>query len=373
MPGPITLTRQQFRQTKAARKKGATYESYLRYVANRRGSKLAAKPKPVDPFAPLNDRQIRSRAAADVSSQVDPLVADITRSINTRTKAGVSSITANTNALARSLGALEPAVQRVYGGAQQEQAATENALAQRLSGAGTELSGELSGKLAAINAPGAPAAQVADVGQAGSNALFGRGAASLGQLIASGAAERSHAAKQPGIARLSGQQAVRTLQSESSRELADQVGEVRSRVPGLIRDLIGSYRDAELDKGIARAGFAKDRQAAQLERQDIASQERVARAEIQAKRQERLEDYEFELAKERRAFERDMAKAELEWERSRKDKAAERRFEARQKTIERRFDARQKDLDRKARASLEKQKAKGKTKGKTGSGNPLLG
>lgn len=328
---------------------------------------------PADPFAPLSEQAIRSRATADVRSQVDPILKQITSGIESRTRAGSNAISGYTSTLADRLGAGVGKVQDIYGGAQQSQAAVEEALASRLSGQGNQLSGELSAKLAQIGAPGSQVQDVAggaaQMGQGLAGASYGHGSASLSRLIQEGAAEGALAQKQPGIARLGGLQQLGTLQRQSQADLAEQTGEVNSRVPGLIQQLLGDYRQNELSK----AGAREDRR---ISNRDFAFDQRVFeegvlgdRGKMKFEAQQAAAERQHESAMARAEFQRDMAKstvqyqremaaAEKAWQRSKQDDAAARAFEARQAQIERRQQERRDKLERKHQ-SAERAKDRG--------------
>lgn len=256
---PKTLTRQEFMRTPAARKPGATYEGYLRFVARRRASRTTA----ADPFAATPEPQLRSRVTSDVRAQVDPIIAEILKGTDTQ----ASGIEAVTNRYAGSLGRFEEGTRSRYGRSKAELAAVAEGMANRLGASGAAVSSELSGKLAAINAPAAQVAGVAG-GAAGfargaANAGFGIDSAALEELISRAAGAEDFAAALPGYARMEGIGRIADLRSASEKD----VRELRAKVPGLVAELLGKERDRELDKAIARAGFQQD----SAERQSRAS------------------------------------------------------------------------------------------------------
>jgi hypothetical protein len=96
-------------------------------------------------------------------------------------------------------------------------------------------------------------------------ALQGTGSASLSQLIAEGAAAEAYGAKLPDIARLGGLQSARDLQLSQQRELADQTGAIRARVPEMVLGRVDQFREnkaaaeeAAIVRGIAEREFGLD-------------------------------------------------------------------------------------------------------------------
>ncbi|HXH87327.1 MAG TPA: hypothetical protein VNI55_01800 [Gaiellaceae bacterium] len=268
---PRTLTRPEFLLSSAAKKPGATYEGYLSYVANRRGA--AQQSRPVDPLAPLSDstlrqqtmrpfdaslaptsdNMIRRNTTENVRAQIDPIIAEISRSIEARAKAGMGAIGGYTNELAQNLGGFDVKARDIYADAQGRQASVNNALAESARGEGGRLQAELAGKLGAAGITDTgTSGEAARIGQGSAGASFARGGADLSELIARSASAQEYAAKLPGLARLGGLQSARTLQLESSKDLADQTGQIRSQVPGLIAELLESGRGREITKAGAR-------------------------------------------------------------------------------------------------------------------------
>jgi hypothetical protein len=84
---------------------------------------------------------------------------------------------------------------------------------------------------------------------------FARGSAELGQLVAQQAGAEEYASKLPGLARLSGLQGVRETQAAAQRDLAQELGRIRSGVPGLIAQSLHDARQREFEKGAAKLAY----------------------------------------------------------------------------------------------------------------------
>lgn len=255
-----TLTRPQFQ----AKRPGGDYAKYQAYLARNRPARVAARQ---DPLAPRSDQQIRSRVRADVMAETDPQIADINRAITRRSRAETDAIGGYTNQLAQALGGYEGRAKSIYGDAQARQAAVDAALSGKLTASGDTLAEGLSARLAQAGLGGERAASEAtqDVRATGSgagNALYGVGSAGLSDLISRGAGAQAYAAAQPGIARLAGMQQLGQARARYEGERADQVGKIRSRIPGLIAELMRDERATEFDKVLARLTGEKDTAAA---------------------------------------------------------------------------------------------------------------
>ena len=127
-----------------------------------------------------------------------------------------------------------------------------------LAGQGGGLADELARKLGAAGQETASAGAARDIGAGAAGTSYAQGSATLGQLLAQGAAAKGYAAKLPGIAALGGLQSSKQLQAQSAASLAEQLGSVRSQVPGLISQTLSDLQNRELQKYITRKGFAQD-------------------------------------------------------------------------------------------------------------------
>jgi hypothetical protein len=205
------------------------------------------------------------------------------RSVGRRSQAGMSAITGYTTELAKALMPFYQSAGAIYDQAAGRMGALTQALPAALTGQGQALGAELGAKLQAIDAPGRQVQEVAggaeSTGAAAGRAAGALGSAELARLRSDQQADRAYAAAFPGIAGLHGATNARALQLALNRELADALGEIKSRVPAQLAELVRSYRQAEFDKGIARATAARER--AKL-RQETA-EEKAAREEANRK------------------------------------------------------------------------------------------
>lgn len=255
---PVTLTKQQFLQ----RKPGGSYPAYKAYIAKNRPKRIAARQNAYTSYDPTQQGPVPSfiqqEARQTVQSQVDPIVAEITRSIGQQAKAGQQAIGGYTSTLADALGGYQGNVDQVYGRAQQSQAAVDAALRQSLAGGGGMLADTLAQKLAQAGQDTAPADTVRQTGEGAANASLATGSANLGELLAQGAAASTYAAGLPDIARLGGLQASRNLGAQSQAQLADSLGTITSQVPSLIRQTQQDLVNQALQKWLAVHGFQTD-------------------------------------------------------------------------------------------------------------------
>lgn len=204
---------------------------------------------------PLGDLGVARR---DVNAIIRPLIAEIQRSIDSRTKAGAGAITGYTSALAQALAPYQERTADIYGRAQQAQAASDAALTSGLRTGSNQAADELAGRLAALPGAEAHAETARDTGQGAAGALAGTGSASLSELIASGAAAEAYADKLPEFARLGGLDAIRDLTLQSRSQLADELGGIRSQVPQLVQgrlDTLAERRQAESELAESRRQF----------------------------------------------------------------------------------------------------------------------
>lgn len=249
MAGLVTLTPQQFAAHPASKKPGATYESYLRFVAKRRGAKLASAA--TDPLAPTPEPVLRQQTTEAVRAQIDPIIREITGSTD-RAARGVESLT---DTYASRLAPFEDAAKERYGRAAEATAGVAEALANRLQGRGAEEGAGLRQKLAQIGAPDRLTQEVAGGAQGfaagAANAGFGIDSAALDEIIGHGATAEDFAGSLPGIARIAGVRAV----GDVRRQGQQQIGEVRGKIPGLVGELMEGARDREVNKAIARLGL----------------------------------------------------------------------------------------------------------------------
>ena len=257
---PKTLSRREFLQQRP----DGDYSKYLSYLARVRPRRAAKRQAQLQNawMQPWTEQQIAQRSRQEVMSGVNPAIAAAEGAIGRRSKAGSSAITGYTSELANALMPFFQSAGSIYDAAAGSQGALMAALPAALTGQGRELGGELGAKMAQINAPGAQIDQVAGGAErtgAAAGAVSGAlGSAELARLRSDQQADRAYAGAQPGIAGLRGAENSRTLQLQLNRELADTLGEITSRVPSQMSELVRSYRQDEFDKGIARETLSQE-------------------------------------------------------------------------------------------------------------------
>lgn len=246
---PRLLTRSEFLQTPAAKKPGASYENYARFVARRRAARQSAAAAPEDPtVAATPDNVLRARNAEAVRARIDPEL----KSILADTDRAASGIELATSTHARRLEPFAGAARERFGRAAEATAGVSQALADRLAGKGAEAGAGLREKLAAINAPDRLTQEVAGgterFGTGAANAGFGIDSATLDEIISRGAGAEDFAASLPGIAGIAGVRSIGDVRAAGQRS----VGEVRKQVPALLAELMNSDRNRELEKANIR-------------------------------------------------------------------------------------------------------------------------
>lgn len=246
---PRTLTRSQFEQHPVAKRPGSSYENYLRFVARRRASALAAPA--ADPLAPTPEPVLRQQTTEAVRAQIDPILKEIMGDTNR----AASGIELATQTHARRLEPFAGAARERFGRAAEATAGVAESLANRLAGKGAEAGQGLRAKLAAVNAPDRLTAEVAGgtekFGRDASTAGFGIDSAALEEIISRGAGAEDFAAAMPGIANIAGVRSIGDVRSAGQRSVAD----VRGKIPGMVGNLMESARDREVQKGIAKLGL----------------------------------------------------------------------------------------------------------------------
>jgi hypothetical protein len=244
-----------------------------------------------DPFAQIPERQIQRLARADVMPGVRANERAVVQSIGQRSKTGQSAIRGYTDALVQALKPYSDKIAGYYGDAEASQATLTDELTRALAGGGEQQGADLAAKLAAINAPGAQTADVAGgaekVGAGAAGASMGMGTSALARLAGERTANAAYAARQPGIAGLAGLQNASQLELALSREQTDAVRDLRSRVPGMIAERVGRYRDTNFDRALAAAAYRGDVVEAQA---GAAADTRARRQELADARRERNEE-----------------------------------------------------------------------------------
>src|SRR6266498_2544525 len=205
--------------------------------------------KRYNPFAPLTAKQQRRQARNLVNSQIMPLIQQINAEANRRNTAGQAAISSGSNALAASLAPLAAQTHQNYAEAQNVERGDVTALADRLKGLGASEAAKISG-MPGIS-PSSGGTDLGAIGTGASNAGFAYGSSGLAQLIAQGASAENYNAGLPGIARMGGQYAGNNFRQQIESERARGVGDIRSKIPGLVSQTSEDIRNTELQKAVA--------------------------------------------------------------------------------------------------------------------------
>jgi hypothetical protein len=255
---PVTLTRPQFAQTRAAAKPGATYGRYLAYIAAHRGDGGAPAPSAgtslQDLMAlatklygkPMTDPQMSASAQRTVMGQINPLVANITAQIGNQSRLAQAGIRGTSEAYARDVAGIPASVHADYRQAEGSQAAVGDALTNFLTQQGAGRQADLSGRLSAINAP-AESHALGDVNTAGlasgvAAASLAKGSAGLDTLLGNEGNHAAFADTIPGLVALAGLHNSRLSESQYQAELAKQTGDLQAQVPTLAGNQLGQLR-----------------------------------------------------------------------------------------------------------------------------------
>jgi hypothetical protein len=192
---------------------------------------------------------------------IDPILAALTNSANRRARAAEQAISGYTNSYANQLGQIN--TEAPYDTAIGQQAATDAALQQSLTGAGTDLASQLAARLGQLqgSSGGSALAQgannLAAGGVAAGNTELAGGSAALSSLLAHKASAGSYDAKLPGLAKLSGLQGIKQAQATAQNAIDQGTLSAESSLPTLVNDLTSqrneqAYRNAEVQMGYGR-------------------------------------------------------------------------------------------------------------------------
>jgi hypothetical protein len=224
---------------------------------------------------PLTDEQIQARA----QSYLSPLVQSLMASLGQEAQSGTQAIQGYTSSLANALKGYAGQAQQLYSGAEQSQAASDAALAQRLSGGGADQAQALASRLGSINAPGAVNEAVqaqTGIAQGAGNALYARGSASLADLIARGSAAQEYASKLPGIAGLAGAQQVGQLQGQIANKQAQGIAQLQQQIPGLVQQLETQQQSLRSQRATLQQNIVNAYQTQQARQQQLMLERAVA-------------------------------------------------------------------------------------------------
>jgi NADH dehydrogenase/NADH:ubiquinone oxidoreductase subunit G len=188
-------------------------------------------------YQPLTAAQIQQQAQGEIS----PIIQAITGQATTQAQQAAGQIKGITDDYANELGQINFA--SPYQQAEPQQAAIDAALQQSLTGEGSSLAGGLSDRLSQLQgSSGAPAldqaaGQLASQGQSNGTTQLANGSAALSNLLANAAAGSDFGLKLPGIAKLSGIQALGQNDAAQTKAVNDATLQAESQLPSLIQDL----------------------------------------------------------------------------------------------------------------------------------------
>lgn len=208
-------------------------------------------------YQPLTPAQIQKQAQGEIS----PILQAITGQANTQAAQQGNQINALTQDYANELGQLNMAAP--YQAAEGQQAAVDAALQQSLTGEGSSLAGGLSDRLKALQGSSGQAAvdqaasQLSSQGQSSGNTALANGSAALSNLIANAAAGDEFGRTLPGIAKLSGLQALGEMGSQQQQNLSNATLQLESQLPSIVQDLT-----ANNETGLSNAVAAQQKQQA---------------------------------------------------------------------------------------------------------------
>jgi hypothetical protein len=268
---PVTLNQQQFQKLRP----NGNYQSYLQFVANRRGVPASSltpgggggsspKSGAADPanalaalagYTPLTSAQIEQQAQSEIS----PIIAAVTGQAKQQAAQQASQIGGLTKDYANELSQMN--FGSPYQSGEGQQAAVDAALQQSLTGQGTDLAGGLAERLKALQgSSGAPAVQQAadalsSQGRSIGNTQVASGSAALGNLIANQAAATDFGQKLPAVARLSGLQALGQSAAAQQKAVNDATLQAESQLPSIVQNLTANQQRA-----VANAVAAEQRQ-----------------------------------------------------------------------------------------------------------------
>lgn len=204
----------------------------------------------LDPKSPA---EVNAMVNAFVSSQLDPLLAQLFRT----ERRGARSIRVGGRALRRRLRPLAGQTRADYGRAAAQEARISDAIAAANRGGGqaASLEAALSGIDPATAAHYAGQVRTAGRGRGAAAATFGGNA--LEQLLSGGAAETAYARKLPGIAGFATQQGIGALHEAAMGAR----GEIMARAPGLAAEERARLRSEQIGLAQSNRAFAEEEAA----------------------------------------------------------------------------------------------------------------
>lgn len=216
-----TSSPQQFAAQQTA-KSQSTLNQYLNYL----GTNLGRVPA-------INYGAIGSQANNELEGMVSPLL----QGYNQQLASGTQAINQYTGQLSTQLGNIGTQIGGIYNQAEQQQSALDTAIQAELAGNGGQQAAALQTALQNAGQDTAPAAQAAANATGAAGAQYAEGSASLASLFGQGAAAQAYGATLPGIAKLSGLQALGNLQGTIGTAETKAIDTAESKYPTLVNQL----------------------------------------------------------------------------------------------------------------------------------------
>lgn len=338
----------------------------LAAIRARIAAQRARKPAPVvrpqvprpgvtaPPMAPSGD-PLMKRANDTVYGMVNPLIQRLAQSRAAAEANARAAYAASTGQLEKGLMATAAPISQAYNTAIGSSAAVNEAVADRLKGAGGGATSDLAAKLAQIQANPETANNLAGVYQGAEGAGFASGAADLQHLLGQRAEGLAYTAKLPQIARIEGGRNLQQALSQGNAQFGERESALLEDAQKQSYDLWNRLREEgvqeksqKLAVSQANAELRSKERLALLALRDAATTRAEKQAyEIKLKNWERKNEVEDMQAEQN--FE--LEQARLKYEQSAQTAADKQAFTAEQNAINRRFKAQE---AAKARAAASK-------------------
>ena len=216
-----TTSPQQFAAQQTA-KSQSTLNQYLNYLNTNLGRVPA-----------INYTAIGNQANSEVAGMVNPLL----QGYNQQLTSGTQAINQYTGQLSTQLGNIGTQIGGIYNQAEQQQGALDTAIQAELAGNGGQQAAALQTALQNAGQDTSPAAQAAANATGSAGAQYAEGSAGLASLLGQGAAAQAYGATLPGIAKLSGLQALGSLQGTIGTAETKAIDTAEAKYPTLVNQL----------------------------------------------------------------------------------------------------------------------------------------
>jgi hypothetical protein len=242
------LSKDQYSQTTAAKKPGATYSSYRTWVTKTRAKRAAARNAPALPPTPMPSYpagSLMGQAQGMVQPQYNAALQSIIDSITRSTKLGQNAISGYTSNYLQQLPAIQAQIKSIYAGAKNEQGQVNAGLQALTQHQNAQATGDLAAANAGAGGTGAGVAAVQALGQGSLAAGSAYGGSTMERLIGQGAANQAYAAKLPAYGAALGQQTMGQFLAAQQQSQADQTSQLAQQLPGWVQSAYGSLVDQQ--------------------------------------------------------------------------------------------------------------------------------